>query len=191
MARPQKFNEQQVINKAMMVFWEHGYSGSSIGLLLDEMAISRGTLYNSVGDKDALFKRCLETYSTLVDQLFSTTLLNGEKPARQRMDSFLQLSFANSDMSKLGCLMVNTLCEDDRLVRDVKHLSSTVLTKMETGFERCFLDVHETAAMKLSPKTASSIMATQIKGARVRQREGVSSQVIVKGLQDLLQQLVA
>ena len=191
MARPQKFNEQQVINKAMMVFWEHGYSGASIGQLLNEMAISRGTLYNSVGDKDALFKRCLEAYSGLVDQLFSMTLLNGENPAQQRMDSFLQLSFADSDMSKLGCLMVNTLCEDDRVVCDVKHLSKAVLTKMETGFEGCFLDVHATAAMKLSPQIAASIMATQIKGARVRQREGVSSQVIVKDLQDLLQQLVA
>jgi len=191
MARPQKFNEQQVINKAMMVFWEHGYSGASIGQLLDEMAISRGTLYNSVGDKDALFKRCLETYSGLVDQLFSGTLLNGAKPAQQRMDSFLQLSFADSDMSKLGCLMVNTLCEDDRLVRDVKHLSKAVLTKMEASFERCFLDVQEAAAMKLSAQTAASIMATQIKGARVRQREGVTNQIIVKDLQDLLQQLVA
>jgi len=191
MARPQKFNEQQVINKAMMVFWEHGYSGASIGQLLDEMAISRGTLYNSVGDKDALFKRCLEAYSGLVDQLFSGTLLNVAKPAQQRMGSFLQLSFADSDMSKLGCLMVNTLCEDDRVVCDVKHLSSTVLTKMEAGFERCFLDVQEAASMKLSPQTAASIMATQIKGARVRQREGVSNQVIVKDLQDLLQQLMA
>jgi len=191
MARPQKFNEQQVINKAMMVFWEHGYSGASIGQLLDEMAISRGTLYNSVGDKDALFKRCLEAYSGLVDQLFSMTLLNGENPAQQRMDSFLQLSFADSDMSKLGCLMVNTLCEDDRVVCDVKHLSKAVLTKMEAGFERCFLDIHEAASMKLSPLTAASIMATQIKGARVRQREGVSNQVIVEDLQDLLQQLTA
>jgi len=191
MARPQKFNEQQVIAKAMMVFWEHGYSGASIGQLLDEMAISRGTLYNSVGDKDALFKRCLETYADLVDQLFSGTLLNDAKPAQQRMDSFVQLSFADSDMSKLGCLMVNTLCEDDRSVRDVKHLSKSVLTKMEAGFESCFLDIHEAHAMTLSPQTAASIMATQIKGARVRQREGVTRQVIVKGLQDLLQQLMA
>jgi|GEM_PF-2732884 len=191
MARPQKFNEQQVIAKAMMVFWEHGYSGASIGQLLDEMAISRGTLYNSVGDKDALFKRCLETYADLVDQLFSGTLLNDAKPAQQRMDSFVQLSFADSDMSKLGCLMVNTLCEDDRAVRDVKHLSKSVLTKMEAGFESCFLDIHETHAMTLSPQIAASIMATQIKGARVRQREGVARQVIVKGLQDLLQQLMA
>jgi len=191
MARPQKFNEQQVIAKAMMVFWEHGYSGASIGQLLDEMAISRGTLYNSVGDKDALFKRCLETYAGLVDQLFSGTLLNVAKPAQQRMDSFLQLSFADSDMSNLGCLMVNTLCEDDRAVRDVKHLSKSVLTKMEAGFESCFLDIQEAAAMKLSPQTAASIMATQIKGARVRQREGVARQVIVKDLQDLLQQLIA
>ncbi len=191
MARPQKFNEQQVINKAMMVFWEHGYSGSSIGLLLDEMAISRGTLYNSVGDKDALFKRCLETYAELVDQLFSMTLFNAGKSAQQRMESFLQLSFTDSDMSKLGCLMVNTLCEDDRVVRHVKHVSKTVLTKMEAGFESCFLDIHELYPLKLSPQSAASIMATQLKGARVRQREGVSSQVIVKDLQSLLQQLMA
>ena len=190
MARPQKFNEQQVIAKAMMVFWEHGYSGASIGQLLDEMAISRGTLYNSVGDKDALFKRCLEAYAHMVEQLFAMTLFNSEKAAKQRMESFLQLSFIDSDMSKLGCLMVNTVCEDDRLAQGAKKISKSVLSRMEAGFERCFMDIHDTQPLKLSPQSAASIMATQIKGARVRQREGFDSQAILNDLQLLLKQLM-
>ncbi len=187
MARPQKFDEKQVISKAMMYFWEHGYSGSSIQQLLDEMTISRGTLYNAVGDKDALFKRCLETYSAMSEQLFAMTLLNTNLPPKERMEKFIQLSFMSSENAHLGCLMVNTVCEDERAVEGVKSLSLSVMNAMEHGFNQCFSEL----ATNMKPDAAASIMATQIKGSRVRQREGIDNSLVSADLLTVLNQLLA
>ncbi|GAA3916530.1 TetR/AcrR family transcriptional regulator [Litoribacillus peritrichatus] len=190
MARPQKFDEQEIISKAMLYFWEHGFSGSSIQQLLGEMGVSRGTLYGSVGDKDALFKRCLQRYSEMARQLFTMTLLNAQLPPYQRMLQFLQLSFLDSETAHLGCLMVNTLCEDERAVLEVKSLASSVMSDMENGFLTCFQEmVDQKQSLTLSPSVAAGIMATQLKGARVRQREGVSNQTILSEFVTLLNQL--
>ncbi|GLQ30154.1 TetR/AcrR family transcriptional regulator [Litoribrevibacter albus] len=186
MARPQKFNEQQILSKAMVYFWRHGFSASSIHELLEEMGISRGTLYNSIGDKDALFMRCVECFQHRVDQLFQLTLFNQQFPPVQRVEQFIRLSFAENSELPVGCLLVNSLCEDDRALSQIKPIVTATLDKMEEGFKTVF------EALQINADTAesyASMMATQVKGARVRQREGASNPQLIQELLRLFELL--
>ncbi|HRV92857.1 MAG TPA: helix-turn-helix domain-containing protein, partial [Anaerolineae bacterium] len=60
MARPREFDENEVLDKAMDLFWQKGYEATSIQELLTAMGISRGSLYDAFGDKHALFLAVLE-----------------------------------------------------------------------------------------------------------------------------------
>ena len=66
MGRKISFNKEHALNKAMHLFWEKGYDATYISDLIETMGISRSTLYDSFGDKDALFKLVLEQYKTMV-----------------------------------------------------------------------------------------------------------------------------
>ena len=62
MARTVEFNECEIIDKAMNVFWEKGYQATSMQDLVDAMQINRSSIYNTFGDKHQLFMKCISSY---------------------------------------------------------------------------------------------------------------------------------
>ena len=64
--RPKEFDEQVALERAMKVFWSHGYEATSVQDLLDAMGISRGSMYDTFGDKHALFSAAIEHYERTV-----------------------------------------------------------------------------------------------------------------------------
>ena len=65
-ARPKSFDPEVVLSKAMGVFWEKGYDAASISDLTAAMGINRFSLYDTFGDKHALYLMALDVYSERV-----------------------------------------------------------------------------------------------------------------------------
>ncbi len=112
MPRQPEFDRSQVLDRALDLFWSHGYESSSISKLLDAMEMNRGSLYAAFGDKSSLFKEVLEYYMDLFhSQLYGPTLVTIEDPV-QAIRGFFQLAFIElEDRSKLvnGCLLLNAI----------------------------------------------------------------------------------
>ncbi len=66
MARPREFERDVVLDRAMQVFWSRGYEATSIQHLVDRMGIQRGSLYDTFGDKRALFFAAINRYDRVV-----------------------------------------------------------------------------------------------------------------------------
>jgi TetR/AcrR family transcriptional repressor of nem operon len=62
MARQKEFNRDEVLHKAMEVFWMRGYERASIQDLVEHMGISRQSIYDTFGDKHWLFLQALDRY---------------------------------------------------------------------------------------------------------------------------------
>ena len=62
MARPKEFDPDEVLDRALDVFWEKGFEGTSVQDLVDHMGINRGSIYGTFGDKHRLFQQALERY---------------------------------------------------------------------------------------------------------------------------------
>src|SRR3569833_1374812 len=65
MARTKDFDEDEVLSRAMDLFWLKGYNGTSMQDLVDGLGISRSSLYDTYGDKHSLFLKSLENYKRL------------------------------------------------------------------------------------------------------------------------------
>jgi AcrR family transcriptional regulator len=61
-ARPREFDINEALDRAVDVFWAHGYEGTSLSQLTEAMGISRPSLYAAFGDKRQLFERVIQRY---------------------------------------------------------------------------------------------------------------------------------
>lgn len=127
MARPREFDENDVLDKAMEVFWQKGYEATSIQDLLAAMGISRGSLYDSFGDKHTLFLAVLERYQQRSHARFLQTLSRpgSVKEAITHMFNYV-VAEAVADAKRRGCLLTNSTVElspHDMAVADMMNLN--------------------------------------------------------------------
>jgi AcrR family transcriptional regulator len=61
--RPRGFDADEALERALLVFWEHGYEGASLATLTGAMGISTTSMYAAFGNKEELFRKVLERYS--------------------------------------------------------------------------------------------------------------------------------
>jgi AcrR family transcriptional regulator len=59
---PKQFDRDEALSRAIEVFWEQGYLGTSIEDLLEAMELSRSSMYSTFGDKKALFLEALQVW---------------------------------------------------------------------------------------------------------------------------------
>ncbi len=62
MGRPREFDPEEVLVKAMTLFWEHGYDGVSISDLTSVTGVNRRSLYAEFGSKERLFYKVVDRY---------------------------------------------------------------------------------------------------------------------------------
>ena len=65
MARTKDFDENEVLTKAMHLFWSKGYNATSMEDLVSGLGISRSSLYDTYTDKHTLFIKALENYQQI------------------------------------------------------------------------------------------------------------------------------
>lgn len=104
MARPREFDEETALDAAMACFWQRGYAATSVRDLADKMGISAPSLYNTYGDKHALFARALERY---LDQWTRARIkrLEDSLPPREAIRKFIEEIIERSvnDRERRGC----------------------------------------------------------------------------------------
>jgi AcrR family transcriptional regulator len=62
--RPRDFDINEVLERAMQLFWRNGYLGTSISDLTAAMGISRASLYAAFGNKETLYAKALDRYGS-------------------------------------------------------------------------------------------------------------------------------
>lgn len=110
MPRPIEFELKPVLTAAMSEFRQHGFAGTSIKALERATGLSSGSLYNSFGDKDAVFVQALRHYNEVVVAGRIADHLTGKPPLAGLRGYFLSL-LTEPDGGSSGCLLTNSAIE--------------------------------------------------------------------------------
>ncbi|MGH9523993.1 MAG: TetR/AcrR family transcriptional regulator [Terriglobales bacterium] len=60
--RPREFDAEKALDAALLLFWRHGYEGTSMSALTRAMGINTPSLYAAFGNKERLFRKVLDRY---------------------------------------------------------------------------------------------------------------------------------
>ncbi|WP_150292851.1 TetR/AcrR family transcriptional regulator [Sphingobium estronivorans] len=141
MARPVKYDRDQVVDLATRQFWEDGFAACDVETLTRALGLNRHSLYKSFGGKAGLFHDALEHYLDLVTAPYLMLLERGAglddivayfdiatRPAKGDGPE------AIAELDPRGCLIANTAVEIGRSDPEVAAIVDRYYDRVERGF---------------------------------------------------------
>jgi len=140
MARHKEFDRDKALHKAMEVFWSRGYEAASIQELVNQMGINRQSLYDTFGDKHALYLKALDRYREVEGhKLFE--LLERPGPVKKNLRELFEgvVEGALCEGERRGCFMGNAMSELAGRCKATAVRACSNMAAMEDGFYRALL----------------------------------------------------
>jgi TetR/AcrR family transcriptional regulator, copper-responsive repressor len=105
--RPRGFDRDVALDRALRVFWQHGYEATSIGALTTAMGINAPSLYAAFGDKRSLFNEAVRVYQATYGSVLPDAMA-AESTARAAVARMLrEAARAYTDPTHPpGCLVI-------------------------------------------------------------------------------------
>ena len=136
-----QFDRDEVLDRAMQLFWEKGYEGTGMAELLERMEIGRQSLYDTFGNKRDLFLEVMEHYAkTRIREVRG--ILEGARSPLAGIRTLLKRYEEHSTCEgSLGCLFVNTMAES---AAPIEGFDCVLQDKLK-GLEQMYRGVFEAA----------------------------------------------
>lgn len=154
MPRVKLFNENEVLTKAMNLFWKQGYSATSVQDLVSHLGINRASLYDTFGDKEQLFKKSFALYRKLnIEGLIQ--FFESRPNVKDGFSELFDIAIRESILDKeaKGCFVVNTTTElipnDESLIK--------VIEQNKRDFENIFYEYLKKGKDKGQLKTSQDL----------------------------------
>jgi TetR/AcrR family transcriptional repressor of nem operon len=112
MPKTKLYDKDEMLQKAMTLFWKQGFHATSMQELVNYLGINRSSIYDSFGSKKNLFDDALELYYNSAREA-TLELLNNEPKVKNGVMKLLESSIfcVIDDIDKKGCFVVNTASE--------------------------------------------------------------------------------
>ncbi|OUS26865.1 hypothetical protein A9Q99_16755 [Gammaproteobacteria bacterium 45_16_T64] len=138
MGRNKTFDPDDVLDKAMNLFWQQGYEATSMSQLEKALGINKFSIYNSFGNKHTLFLQALTRYR---EQRFGLMMLcltqNNQGLSNIELFFNTLLMFLGSQDNNIGCFMTNTSLELSHKDPEAKQQVLLTYGMLEDGFYQC------------------------------------------------------
>lgn len=173
-----EFNKQQVLDKAMRVFWKKGFMGASLTDLTQSMGINKPSMYATFGNKEDLFVQATENYLVNYAMKHGKYLNDDNLSLKDRLKDYLMSvlsSQCNEDTPK-GCyisLCISESAGDDLpakaqdKVDNIKNLTEKILIEF-FGREQSLGHI----SIDLKPNEIAQFIVTVMHGLAAMVRGG-------------------
>lgn len=112
MPRKKKYDEAEVIQKAMNVFWLNGYTQTSARMLEQQMGINLFSIYSAFQNKDGVFLETVKRYKRHFKSNLLLPLSQRPKTTESIQQFFYDfLQFTQENNQYKGCLLINAANE--------------------------------------------------------------------------------
>ena len=170
MGRPKEYDREEVLDRAMQVFWSKGYECTSMQDLVDAMGINRGSIYGEFGDKRSLHLAALDLfYEKEVQIMLAPVFEPGSRIAAiRRIFEGIAENAANGGDCR-GCMVYNTaveLCPNDQ---EVTQKVAAGLKKAEDAFYGALVEAKEHGEWRndRDPRAVARFLTNSVNGLRV------------------------
>ncbi len=151
MARPRQYDRQEVLARAMLLFWEKGYEAASVQDCLDAMGINRSSMYQEFRGKYGLFLSALEYYgATVIERYLRDFDSFRGLDAIRRYFNVIMMNRGTLE-GRSGCFIQNMIIErrvfDEKFERTVAGKARVIHRRVEDRLYGALVQAREAGAL--------------------------------------------
>jgi len=178
--RPRQFDRTEALDQAMKIFWQKGYTATSMNDLYEAMGIKSPSLYAAFGSKEDLYEEVLLHYEQSVAPVIWGHMTTEPSP-RQAVWLWLERSaemLTQQDMPH-GCMVTLSAVGsegNDRLGQLVRRLRSAGNALLKARLQQAQRQGDLPASVDIDALTCLYISIQQ--GMSIQARDGASREVL-------------
>lgn len=136
--RPREFDTEKALDAALLLFWRHGYEGTSLAALTSAMRISTPSLYAAFGSKESLFRKAVDRYVERPASYLPNALK--ERTARRAVQKLFRgaINLVMHPRHPDGCLLVHGALAASPACASIREQLSIRRTRAEMAVRRRF-----------------------------------------------------
>jgi TetR/AcrR family transcriptional repressor of nem operon len=192
MSRPKGFDQDAVLDRAVELFWARGYAGTSITDLENHLHVGRQSLYDTFGDKRALFLKALERYARWnADQLVG--ILKAPDSGLDAVRAYFQttVEFLTPPGQRKACLVANSILEIGQSDADVSARCLRNQAMVTDGFRHALKRAVERGELApgFDAEAGATMLMAQVYGLALLAKGGAARQELLTAVDVLLSRL--
>ena len=171
--RPRSFDVDAITERALGVFWEHGYEATSLDALVAATGINVSSLYAAYGSKRGLFQAAMDRYEHHVGSALEALAVgsNGLDDVVRFVES---VRFGiSSETQPSGCLIVNTMVEFAAEDAEIGEVTERYRERVRRSLHSALAGAERSG--EIEPRTGSTravLVQAAMFGALVTARSG-------------------
>lgn len=176
--RPKIFNEAEVLDKAVAVFWDKCYDAASADELLEGMGIGKGSFYNAFkGGKKELYQRSLERFAQKFQEEFKARLEASDNKIEHLKSYFRSMAVDADSFAQKGCFMGNALVQLSDKDVELRTLAGRLLGNLQQLFTATLVDAQKQGYLQSTknPEVLAWHLMNLWNGLHVTRRMGAST----------------
>jgi AcrR family transcriptional regulator len=178
MGRPKNFNREDVLKKAMPVFWRRGFVDASLHELELATGVNKSGLYSEFEDKEDLFVQSLQYY---LESLEKKGLLTTEPLGWGNIERFLKMGPSSLDGQK-GCFAVSSMREFSILPAE----AIAIITRSRSKMKQLIAKNIEVERPKMNADSLAELVLTFFTGLSMEQNLSSGRTSMIRKIEDFM-----
>ncbi len=126
-----QFDREQVIREATRLFWQQGFSGASMQMVVKATGLKPGSLYLAFGSKEGLYLAALEHYARQSQAMLRQTLEQAPSIGEGICRQLLRMVEESGQVDYCSCFLVKSQLELAASGGELQHSVSSYLSENE------------------------------------------------------------
>jgi len=190
MARSIEYNPQEVLTKAMNLFWKKGYESTSIQDIVAVTGLKPGSLYSAYGNKEGIFKAVIEMYTANSLKTVKEILEGKEDPIKS-IEKFLNLVIVEvlSNTLHNGCLLVKTLLVISHKDEKIQEQIVSFYKQLQPLVQKILTQAKEQGQTTVDPAKFTTFIFSTIYGTHAHYKAFKNKDILEQNVALLMESL--
>ena len=180
--RPKGFIPDEALDRAVEMFWEHGYEGVDVERIAQAVNVTKPALYRAFGDKPTLLLKAVERYAiTYIAPIIAA--FQAEPDVHKAVTSFCEAMVNNATgETRAGCMMAAAALGQSERVTEIRSYVAKGLTATADIFAKRFEQEMKAGRLPRTPsaKVRGRALVDLMQGVRLRAKAGFAREQLLQ-----------